>query len=202
MTSFNGSKEIRINNLSYKDIIRDINITFIQGINFLKGENGAGKSILMDCLSGINSSYKGEIQGNDNIIYLNQNLYFSPRLICKDFVEFVFRLEGIMDYKEFWENRITFLKQNLMIEKIWKRPIGMLSGGEQAKLFFLAITCLEREWYLLDEPFSGVDTKGKDMMIEVIQMLVQKQRGVIITSHEEDIVYKLGDVNTVYLKNK
>ena len=133
---------------------------------------------------------------------MNQNLYFSSRLICKDFVEFVFRLDGIRDYKDYWEERIIFLKQHSTIEKVWKKPIGMLSGGERAKLFFLVITCLEREWYLLDEPFAGVDTRGKDMMIEVIQMLEGKKRGVIITSHEEDIVHKIGGVNVVDLNNK
>ena len=202
MESNNENKEIRVINLSYKDILKECNVTFTKGVNYLKGENGTGKSILMDCLSGINRSYKGEIQGNHNIIYLNQNLYFSSRLTCKDFVEFVFQLDGIKDYKEYWEKRITFLNQNVIMEKVWKRPIGMLSGGERAKLFFLAITCLEREWYLLDEPFAGVDTRGKDMMSEVIHILEGKKRGVIITSHEEDIIHKIEDVNVVFLNNK
>lgn len=192
-------KIIKVKNLSYKHILEDVNITFLEGVNYIRGGNGTGKSILLDCLSGINRRFQGEITGNSHIIYLNQNLYFSPRLTCKDFVQFVFLLDNIRDYKKVFWQKVNLLQQSSLFEKIWKTPVGMLSGGEREKLFFLVLTCLDREWYLFDEPFSGVDSEGKDTMIAVIKKLKDEKKGIIITSHEEEPLSKIKEVNFINL---
>lgn len=52
-------------------------------------------------------------------------------------------------------------------------------------MFFNIITFIDREWYILDEPFAGVDEEGVCFMKNVISELNKKGKGIIITSHEK-----------------
>lgn len=192
---------IKIKNLNYKNILHDINIDLEKGVTYIKGDNGAGKSTFLDCLSGLNENYSGEIITNEKIIYLNQNLYFSPRLSCKDFVEFTLLLDNIKDFKNVFFNYVSSFSQNNLFEKIWKTPIGKISGGERAKLFFSTFACIDRDWYIFDEPFSGVDSSGKEFMIDVIKNLEKNGKGIIITSHETDPLRNLEKINLLEIKN-
>lgn len=192
---------ILVKNLFYKHILSDINIEIEKGITYIKGENGSGKSTFLDCLSNLNTKYTGEIITNESIIYLNQNLYFSSRLKCKDFVEFVLLLDNISNYKEVFLAYASIFCQKELFEKIWNTPIGMLSGGERTKLFFSIFTCLERDWYILDEPFSGVDSSGKAFMIDIIKNLEKKGKGIIITTHETEPLIKLEQLKILEFKN-
>lgn len=174
---------IEMTDLKYKDILKGINMKFPKGIMYLKGKNGAGKSTLLDCIAGLNREYSGEICGNENILYLNQNFYFDYRLKCRDFVNFVMQLENRRVTCEEFFNDFSLDTQNA--EKLWKTPIGMLSGGERAKIFFHIISFIDREWYILDEPFAGVDEEGILFMKKEILKLEKKGKGMIITSHEK-----------------
>ncbi len=174
---------IKITNLSYKDILKKIEVEIPKGIIFLKGRNGAGKSTLLDCICKLNNDYTGTITGNESVLYLNQNFYFDYKLKCKDFIKFVMELEGKkITREEFFRD---FFYSQEKTEKLWSTPIGMLSGGERAKVFFNIIAFIDREWYILDEPFAGVDEEGVCFMKNVISELNKKGKGIIITSHEK-----------------
>lgn len=177
---------IEVINLAYKNVLENINMKFDREFNFIYGENGAGKSTLLDCISNLNKEFTGTIMGNDNIVYLNQYLYFSPKLTFRDFVMFIFFLEGIKGYKNtFFEyaDKYGLVKE---FEENWGKRVGMLSGGERRKLFFSTICCLDRTWYMFDEPFAGVDIKGKDYMVRQFNDFIDNNKGIIITSHETE----------------
>lgn len=191
---------IEIKELSYKEILNDISVVFDSSINYIQGDNGAGKSTLLDCICGINKKYTGEILGNESIIYMNQNLYFDARLKARDFVQFVLELNGkYYDKKEFM-NHIEFLEEKADFLAMLNKPVGILSGGERVKLFFSTLTFIDRCWYVFDEPFSGVDSKGKEYMCRIIDKLVKKGKKIIITSHEEGPINDFDNVKKWKLK--
>lgn len=190
---------IYLENLNYKNILMDINLNIPKGITYLYGANGSGKSTLLDCISNINTGYTGNIRGNESIIYVNQNLYFSPRLSSKDFVSFVLTLEGIKNYKEHFYNYVECFDEANHFEKMWDKPVGMLSGGEIGKLLFSTMTCIDREWYIFDESFAGIDEQGKDYILHVIEKLDKEGKGIILTTHEKDLIGRMECVNSVHI---
>lgn len=177
---------INIKNFTYKDLLVNVNMTLNKEFNYIHGANGTGKSTLLDCISNLNQKYTGEISGNNSLVYLNQNLYFSYKLKFKDFVEFIFSLEGIKSYKTVYFEYAEKYGLSEEFGKNWNKRIGVLSGGERKKLYFSTICCLDRDWYLFDEPFSGVDTSGKEYMSNQFNNLVAMDKGVIITTHETE----------------
>lgn len=59
----------------------------------MKGQNWSGKTMLLDYVAG-SEDQKQRISGNENIVYINQNIFFADRLTGTDFVKFVYRLDN------------------------------------------------------------------------------------------------------------
>lgn len=56
--------------------------------NVLLGNNGIGKTTFMDLISGIMTDDNIKISGNENLVYMNQSLFFFDRLKVADNVNF------------------------------------------------------------------------------------------------------------------
>ncbi len=178
--------KMKLGRVSYPPSLKEVTLTIPRGITYLSGSNGTGKSTLLDCLSGVNPAYEGTILGNESVVYLNQQLYFSPRLRARDFLDFICQLEGIRAYEQLFN---AFLKTYDWVEtyeSIQNKQVGKLSGGERRCFFFIVICFLEREWYLFDEPFAGVDEEGKKVMTNMMKALLRRGRNILLTSHEKE----------------
>lgn len=176
-----------------------VSLEFIRGVNYLQGANGAGKTILLDYIAGLRKDKHKKIKGNNNVIYINQSIFFSDRLRGEDFFEFVYRLEDIKKdkcniYKNFVVEQALFEGKNLL-EKQW----GMLSGGERRYLYTIILLSLEKDWYILDEPFAFVDEEKKKRLWKLIEEKADAGKGIILTSHEKDVISKRRDINFIQM---
>lgn len=191
--------KMKLGRVSYPPSLKEVTLTIPRGITYLSGSNGAGKSTLLDCLSGVNPAYEGIILGNESVVYLNQQLYFSPRLRARDFLDFICQLEGIKAYEQLFN---AFLKTYDWVEtyeSIQHKQVGKLSGGERRCFFFIVICFLEREWYLFDEPFAGVDEAGKKVMTNMMKALLRQGRNILLTSHEKEPLRDFEALNVIEL---
>lgn len=192
---------IKISEFSKKPILYHVNMEIMEGITYIKGKNGSGKTTLLDCLSGIDKDYLGIIEGNKDVIYLNQQLYFYGRIKSKDLIQFFLGLNGIKDYMTYYESNVRLKRKKNMLRELYNKPIGLLSGGELKLLYFSIISSMDRSWYIFDEPFAQVDEDGKKDMIDVFTELRREGRSVIITSHEEGFLHNLLDISIVNMDN-
>nr|WP_288825075.1 ATP-binding cassette domain-containing protein [uncultured Clostridium sp.] len=192
---------ISINNFSKKLIKNDINLLIDDGITYIKGCNGSGKTILLDCIAKIDKDFEGTITGNQNVIYLNQQLYFYGRLKCKDLIQLLFGLSGIKNCEEYYIANLRLKNKRKMLINLSNKKIGKLSGGELKLFYFSIITAMQREWYLFDEPFAQVDSDGKDDMINVLKELREEGKSIIITSHEDFFLEDIKNIKVIDMDN-
>lgn len=192
---------IIIENLLLPYIKKNINLRFNRGVNYIRGNNGTGKTLLLDYISGIRHDKKASVTGNESIVYINQSIFFSDRLICQDFLKFVYRLNGgkkkVSDFYIFAEK---YYEQNWgkkELDKLLKKQWGMLSGGEKKFAYIMILLSIEREWYILDEPFAFLDVWKKHMIWKIIEGKKSENKGIIITSHEDEREYEKNFSNTV-----
>ena len=177
---------IEVNDVSLTYINKKVDITIPNGLVYIAGKNGTGKTLLLDTVAGLTKS-KGKIAGNNDVIYINQSTYFSDKLKVKDLLEFTYFLDGNLRKKS---DFILFLKKILsddqiseiaeLLDKRW----GILSGGERKYIYAIIVLSISKEWYIMDEPFAYIDDEKKKILMEIIRLRLNEGKNVIITSHE------------------
>ena len=68
-----------------------------------------------------------------------------------------------------------------------------LSKGNSAKVSFLLGLSLDADYYLMDEPFSGIDVFAREDILEVFTSKFVTDKGVLIATHHTDEVEMLLD---------
>jgi ABC-2 type transport system ATP-binding protein len=142
------------------------------------GENGAGKTTLFRCIAGL-ESYSGEIISDvtplkNHLGLLLTDPFFFTMITGKEYIRLLCNARG---------------KTNLDIDSknIFDLPLNQYastySTGMKKKLAITAILLQENEYFILDEPFNGVDIQSNIILTEIILKLKELNKIVIISSH-------------------
>jgi ABC-2 type transport system ATP-binding protein len=142
------------------------------------GENGAGKTTLFRCIAGL-ESYSGEIISDvtplkNHLGLLLTDPFFFTMITGKEYIRLLCNARG---------------KTNLDIDSknIFDLPLhqyaSTYSTGMKKKLAITAILLQENEYFILDEPFNGVDIQSNIILTEIILKLKELNKIVIISSH-------------------
>ena len=161
------------------EVLNNINIEFDKGkVYGIVGENGAGKTTLFRCIAGL-EEYEGEIISNSNPVknYLGLLLtepFFFQKITGKEYIQLLCNARNI---------KIS----NIDERNIFKLPLDQYassySTGMKKKLALTAILLQENEYFILDEPFNGVDIQSNIIITEIIHKLKALDKTVIISSH-------------------
>ena len=65
-----------------------------------------------------------------------------------------------------------------------ERQIGQLSGGQQQRVFLARALAQGADFYLLDEPFAGVDAATEKAIIAVLKGLREEGKTVVAVHHD------------------
>jgi ABC-type bacteriocin/lantibiotic exporter with double-glycine peptidase domain len=161
----------------------------------IRGESGTGKTTLLKLILGILKSPEGKLKINKRTIeeinlseywnkigYVEQDGYIYSRSLKANI------LLGREYHQELWEKVIcTARLSNLLgsytdgFEMLLGENGIQLSGGEKQRILIARALYHEPEWLLLDEPFSGIDTKNQWEIKKVLDSLRGKVTVVIIT---------------------
>ena len=172
--------------------IKRLNMDFRRGeISCLIGANGAGKSTMLNLISGIYRSDSGqikyfnkrgeEIKTRKNIGFCSSENILFDTLTVEQHFKFFFMLQGIEDY----ETEMLRLMTIFNIKKYRHYRSSELSGGNKRKLCVAISFIGEPEIILLDEPSSSLDPFSKKEMFKILTNLnLRKKCTIILTSHD------------------
>ena len=174
---------IKINDLSKvfgdKEVLKNVSMEFSKGnVYGIVGENGAGKTTLFRCIAGL-ESYSGEIISDvtplkNHLGLLLTDPFFFTMITGREYIRLLCNARG---------------KTNLDIDSknIFDLPLNQYastySTGMKKKLAITAILLQENEYFILDEPFNGVDIQSNIILTEIILKLKELNKIVIISSH-------------------
>ena len=151
--------------------LKDINLTCKKGhYHILMGPSGSGKSTLIKCILGFYKPDRGKILWNDRDIttalpeqrkmgYLPQSYALFPHLNVEENIRFGINANKLPRQQA--DGLVKQLCDMLGIEKLCKRRVTNLSGGEKQKVALGRALGAQPEIILLDEPFSSIDEGGK-----------------------------------------
>ncbi|MGC8992054.1 MAG: ATP-binding cassette domain-containing protein [Thermoplasmata archaeon] len=157
--------ELRNLEVKYKKkiILNDINYTLEDGKHILIGPNGSGKTTLVKCILGM-IDYNGKIMTN-GVRSISTNLIDVYKLINSDVRDIINIYSDIFSVER--ENIYSMIKK-FRVERILNNRINSISTGESKILGFSIAMNINADLIILDEPFEGIDTSRKSIIIKYL----------------------------------
>jgi len=143
----------------------------------LRGENGSGKSTLLLVLAGILQPHRGNftLAGGAHLVAHQTMAY--PHLSIRRNLE----LAAIVDKRE--KSTIASALEFWKIEPLAQKNVGTLSRGQLQRFLMARATIARREILLLDEPFTGLDSAGEDLLAAFIEAEARRGASVLFSEH-------------------
>lgn len=70
------------------------------------------------------------------------------------------------------------------MESFADRQISQLSGGQQQRVFLARALVQDADVFLMDEPFQGVDATTERTIVELLRVLREKGKTVVVVHHD------------------
>lgn len=183
----NMSKNFK-NKKLYNDFSLEIEANTVHAI---VGPNGSGKTSLLRILTGLYKEDKGSVIVNGDHAMLLENDYLYEEKTGIDNIDiyglyFGYKGKGYKKYSDL-----------LGISDDLDRKVSTYSKGMKRKLSLLIIVLLNRDIVFLDEATSGVDPISRVQIRDLIKILKDKGKTIVITSHDLSEIEKVADKVTM-----
>jgi ABC-2 type transport system ATP-binding protein len=164
------------------------------------GPNGAGKTTTMRIVLGVLAPDRGEVlwrgapvsaATRSHFGYMPEERGLYPKMRVRDQLVYLARLHGAgagaaADAAERWIERLG------LVDRAGDR-VETLSLGNQQRVQLAAALVHDPQLLVLDEPFSGLDPVGVDMLSGVLADYAATGVPVVFSSHQLELVERLCD---------
>jgi putative ABC transport system ATP-binding protein len=169
----------------------------------LRGASGSGKTTLLNIIGGIDRPTSGKIFVDGQDLTLKDEEFLSD-FRCNN-VGFVFQaynlvstltmaenvafpMEWIRKPEKEIEKRVTELLETVGLQHRANHFPSQLSGGEQQRVAFARALANDPQLILADEPTGNLDTKNAQKITQVLQILKQQGKTIIVSTHDMKII--------------
>lgn len=208
----NIDKTFNIGTINEKHVLKKLNLEIDDG-DFITviGGNGAGKSTMLNIISGVHISDGGRIMLNDkNITYMTEvqrAKYFgrvfqdpmmgtAPNMSIEENLAMAYRRTkkrgfgwGITnEERKMYKEKISIL--GLGLEDRMTSKVGLLSGGQRQAVTLLMATLQKPEVLLLDEHTAALDPKTAANVLKITREIVDEDKitTLMITHNMHDAI--------------
>jgi len=180
------------------------------------GDNGAGKSSLIKCLSGATIPDQGQITLDGKPIHFKspmdarrvgietvyQDLAVAPAMSIAEnlFLGRELRREGflgnvlrMLDKKKMLEISIARMNDLKVGIRSMTQAVETLSGGQRQCVAVARASAFAEHVVILDEPTAALGVKEGNMVLELIRRVRDKGLPVILISHNMPHVFEIAD---------
>lgn len=173
-----------------------------QGVHWLKGGNGTGKSTLFRIISG-QSPFRGEVELNE-INLKKQPILFRSKISFAEaepqyplFIKGKELIEFYQETRKAEKKEVEYLTDYFEMTAFLDNKIGGYSSGMLKKLSLICAFLGKADLYILDEPLITIDATSSEKLYYLIKTKASKGNSFLISSHQEINQVKL-PLNTVF----
>jgi len=161
------------------EVLKKVNVQFDKGnVYGIVGENGAGKTTLFRCIAGL-ENYEGEVISDlkplkNHLGLLLTDPYFFQKITGAEYIRLLCNARN---------TKIADIESRNIFDLPLNQYASVYSTGMKKKLAITAILLQGNQYFILDEPFNGVDIHSNIIITEIIHKLRALNKTVIISSH-------------------
>ena len=187
------------------DFALDVSFTAAAVPLSVLGPSGAGKTMLLRCIAGLERPDRGRIALNKTILFDSaQNLQLPAR---QRRIGMLFQNYALFPHSTVSENiafglhhltaperaaRVAALVERTHLTGLEHRHPRELSGGEQQRAALARALAIEPEALLLDEPLSALDTHLRSQMeAQLEETFAVYRRPTLLVTHNMEEAYRL-----------
>ena len=176
------------------NVVDDVSFSIPEGsiCGFL-GPNGAGKTTTMRICSTLELPDSGDIfidgfsvlshprEARSKIGFMPDLFPIEPTIIVTEMLEFFGRSHGLWgpELKEMTNMVIEFTN----LEPILPKQFGALSKGMKQRASLATILMHDPSLLILDEPAAGLDPRARIELRQLLQLLAERGKSILISSH-------------------
>ncbi len=205
---------IQVKNLLYSytkgvNALDNVTISFEEGsFTALIGETGSGKSTLVQNLNALLIPTSGEIHVDEFVVTSKKRKNKKIHQLRKK-VAIVFQFPEYQLFEETVLKDVAFGAHNFGLnqkdanerakqaltsvgidESYYQKSPFELSGGERRRVAIAGILAIDPEILVLDEPTAGLDAKGTEDIMSLVQEMHKNGKTIILVTHDMNIVMK------------
>jgi iron complex transport system ATP-binding protein len=189
---------------------------FPNQITAIVGENGVGKSSLLNCLSGIRPAWHGTVMLGDTNLWSLSNRqraclvsFIGQTEQTPDDLRVEARIaQGLAARLGFHVllDKLTFVRvekicEELSISHLIGRSFKNLSGGEKKRVHIArALINDQAQVYILDEPDAGLDLRHRHTLMSMLKRRSMLGKIIIVTLHDLTLSQSSADRTIVLAK--
>jgi len=198
-----------------KNVLNGLNLTIEDGeFVFIIGDTGAGKTTMMKLLlceekvdsgslnvAGFDltrlSTFKlAKYRRKLGVVFQDFRLF--PNMTVEQNVAFALRVVGTP--KKYIANKVKYILKTVQLENKNKSYPYELSGGEQQRVALARALVNSPDIIIADEPTGNIDPDMSRNIMDLLVMVSNLNKTVIVVTHERDLVSHYGK-RTVILEN-
>jgi ABC-type sugar transport system ATPase subunit len=191
--------------------LTDVNLDVPSGyVTALCGDNGAGKSVLIKCISGIYTVDRGEFRWQGKPVHIRtphdastlgietvyQDLALADNL---DIVQNMFLGRERLRNRTLDENDMekaaaeTLKSLRVTTVRSIRQPVASLSGGQRQSVAVAKAVMWNSKLVILDEPTAALGVTQTAMVLDLIRSLRERGLAVMLVSHNLNDVFAIAD---------
>lgn len=200
-----------------KEVLKGISATFMPGqCSMIIGKSGAGKTVFMKCLVGLEHPDSGQIlydgtdlyslsgektdhlRQNMGMLFQNSALFDSMNI----FENVLFPLEMFSNEsaRERRQRAKECLNRVQLVDAGRKYP-GEVSGGMKKRAAIARAIALRPKYLFCDEPNSGLDPETSRVIDNLLkEITVEDNMTTVVNTHDMGSVFAIGD-HVIFINN-
>lgn len=191
--AIDGITKIYATSEGNKTALNNVSFQIDEGsVTVIGGENGSGKSVLMNIIAGLEKPTSGKIHSfaKAGLVFQEadtQILGETPR------EDISFGPKNQKKSKIQIEQAVENSLEQVGLAKKADYPARFLSGGEKRRLAVACMLAMELPIIIFDEPYANLDYGGVKQVNALVKRLHEQKKTVIILTHELEKCLGLAD---------
>lgn len=176
-------------------VLNNISFSVKKGeVLVLKGHNGSGKTMILRAIAGLLHLNSGEVYVDNKKI--GKDIQFPEDMgILIEYPSFIPGYSGFQNLKflasinkKVTDEAILSTIDTVGLNKLDKRKYKRYSLGMKQRLGIAQALMEKPKLLLLDEPTNALDSKGIQLVLELLKNEKEKGTTIILASHDETIL--------------